>query len=283
MVIKEQKNIALKGKHGRPVVTDVYYAEGKKNMPVIIFSHGYKGFKDWGTWNLMAEAFAEQGFFMVKFNFAFNGGTLDEPFDFPDLNAFGENTFTKELDDLDVVLNWITGNDFPYAEHRNASDISLLGHSRGGGTVLIKAEEDERVKKVITLAAVSDFGSRFPSGPELHAWKENGIAYVENTRTKQQMPHLYEFYSNFKENEERLTISRAAASLDKPMLIIHGTKDPTVDVSNAHHLKEWNPAADMFLIEGADHVFGGSHPWKENELPDAFKKIVERVSMFVKE
>ena len=282
MVIKEEKNIALTGKHSRPVVTDLYYSEEKENKPVIIFSHGYKGFKDWGTWNLMAEEFARNGFVFIKFNFSFNGGTLKEPIDFPDLEAFGENTFTKELDDLDVVLNWVTGPDFLCKEMADTSNISLIGHSRGGGIVIIKAAEDKRVKNLITLASVSDFGNRFPSGAELEAWKKNGVAYVENGRTKQQMPHRYEFYADFRENEERLTISRAAKRLEIPFLIIHGTKDPTVDVSNAHQLKEWSPHADMLLLEGSNHVFEASHPWEGTDLPTPFKRIIERVTMFLK-
>ncbi|WP_424492684.1 alpha/beta hydrolase family protein [Salinimicrobium sp. GXAS 041] len=283
MVIKKIKNIPLQGKHGRPVVTDVFYSEKEEKKPVLIFCHGYKGFKDWGTWNLMAEEFAGNGFMLIKFNFSFNGGTLEQPIDFPDLDAFSENTFLKELDDLDVVLDWVSGKDFPHKPYADTSSISLIGHSRGGGTVTVKAAEDDRVTKLITLASISDFGNRFPSGPELEAWKENGIAYVENSRTKQQMPHLYSFYTNFKENEERLTISRAAKQLEIPFLIIHGTADPTVNVDNAQHLKEWNPNAELFLLEGSNHVFEGIHPWSEKGLPDAFKKIVARVTQFVRE
>ena len=278
------KNIALKGKHGRPVVTDVFYSEKEEKKPVLIFSHGYKGFKDWGTWNLMAEAFAKRGMMLIKFNFSFNGGTLEQPVDFPDLDAFGENTFIKELDDLDVILNWINDEEnFPYARYADKENISLMGHSRGGGTVIIKAAEDIRINKLITLASVSDFGNRFPSGPELEAWKKNGIAHVENARTKQQMPHLYEFYTNFKDNEERLTISRAAKKIDIPFLIIHGTQDPTVDVDNAKQLKQWNSDADLFLLEGSNHVFEASHPWSEEELPKPFRHIIDRVTIFIKE
>lgn len=281
MVIKQEKNIALEGKHQRPVVTDVFYSEEERKKPIIIFCHGYKGFKDWGTWNLMAEAFAKNGFFFVKLNFSHNGGTLEQPIDFPDLDAFGENTFIKELDDLDMVLNWVCGKDFPYSESADTSRISLMGHSRGGGTVIIKAAEDERVSSLVTLASVSDFADRFPKGAELEAWKENGIGFVENSRTKQQMPHLYGFYLNFKENEERLTISNAAKKLQIPFLIIHGTEDPTVNVDNAKHLKEWNPKAEFFLLEGSNHVFEGSHPWEEKELPKAKKMIVEKVTDFL--
>ncbi|NJX17272.1 alpha/beta hydrolase family protein, partial [Tamlana crocina] len=124
-----------------------------------------------------------KGFLFIKFNFAFNGGTLEEPIDFPDLDAFGENTYTKELDDLHVLINWIFSEDFPYADMVDLSRFSLMGHSRGGGVVVVKAAEDERVQKLITLAAVSDFGDRFPRGEELEAWRQKGIAYIENLRT----------------------------------------------------------------------------------------------------
>lgn len=280
MVIKKKRNIALEGKHQRPVVTDVFFEEDNTPKPVLIFCHGYKGFKDWGLWDLMAEAFARRGFFFIKFNFSFNGGTLEQPIDFPDLDAFGENTFTRELDDLEVVLDWISNENSEYSNYVDLSNISLMGHSRGGGTAIIKASEDDRISRLITLASVSDFAARFPQGKEFEAWKAAGIGYITNTRTKQQMPHRFSFYEDFEANEERLTISRAVRSLDKPFLIIHGTEDLTVNVDNARHLKEWCPKAELFLLEGADHVFGGSHPWEKEELTQDFLRIVEKVTAF---
>ena len=282
MVIKKETNIPLPGKHSRPIPTDVIFSDDAGKKPVLLFCHGYKGFKDWGAWNLMAEEFAKKGFLFIKFNFAFNGGTLEEPIDFPDLDAFGENTYTKELDDLEVVIDWITGKDFPYANIADASRLSLMGHSRGGGVVVIKAAEDRRIKKLISLAAVSDFGDRFPKGEELEAWKQKGIAYIENSRTKQQMPHLIDFYEDFKANEERLTISRSAKGLQIPFLIIHGTEDPTVSMENAHELNQWAQNSEMFLLEGSDHVFEMAHPWEPRELPEAMQKIVDKVSLFIK-
>ncbi|MGB7842268.1 MAG: alpha/beta hydrolase fold domain-containing protein [Salinimicrobium sp.] len=283
MVIKKQLNIALPGKYGRPIPTDVFGTEEGKNKPVLIFCHGYKGFKDWGGWNLMAEDFAVKGITVVKFNFAFNGGTLEDPIDFPDLDAFGENTYTKELDDLEVVIDWISSSDFPFAETTDLSRLSLMGHSRGGGVVVIKAAEDPRIQSLITLAAVSDLGSRFPRGEELEAWKQKGIAYVENMRTKQQMPHLFDFYEDFKQNEERFTISKSAKMLDIPTLIIHGTEDPTVSVESAEQLHKWISGSEVFLLKGSDHVFEMSHPWKKDKLPAAMEKMIEKVSGFIKE
>ena len=283
MVVTQHKNIALSGLHGRPIATDVFYTNTEKNKPVLIFCHGYKGFKDWGAWNLMAEAFAKKGFFFIKFNFAFNGGTLEEPIDFPDLDAFGENTYTRELDDLHVLLTWIFSEEFPYADKVDPSRLNLMGHSRGGGVAVVKAAEDERIQKLITLAAVSDFGDRFPKGAELEAWRQKGIAYIENARTKQKMPHLYDFYEDFKNNEKRLTISRAAKELKIPALIIHGTGDPTVSVDNAHDLHEWILNSQLFLLKGSDHVFEISHPWENNHLSPAMEQVVEKTVEFMME
>ena len=63
------KKNTLKGKHNKPILMDTFYKETNQPKPVLIFCHGYKGFKDWGAWNLMATAFANAGFFFVKFNF----------------------------------------------------------------------------------------------------------------------------------------------------------------------------------------------------------------------
>lgn len=281
MVIRKYLNNPLKGKHGRPVITDVFYSDEGENKPILIFCHGYKGFKDWGAWNLMAEEYAKRGFLFVKFNFAFNGGTLEEPIDFPDLDAFGENTYTKELDDLEVLLDWMFSEDFPFSGISDLSNIGLMGHSRGGGVVVIKAEEDKRIKKLITLAAVSDFGDRFPQGQELAAWEQKGIAYIENSRTKQQMPHLFDFYEDFKANEERLTISRAAKALGIPTLVIHGTQDETVALQDAYDLKKWINDSELFLLEGSDHVFEISHPWDKSHMSPAMNKIVEKTCEFL--
>ena len=94
--MKILKNIIVEGKHQKPIVTDVFYQENLNPKKVVIFCHGYKGFKDWGAWNLMAETFANAGFFFIKFNFSHNGGTVEQPIDFPDLEAFGNILILKK-------------------------------------------------------------------------------------------------------------------------------------------------------------------------------------------
>ncbi|WP_405563840.1 alpha/beta hydrolase family protein [Polaribacter sp. Asnod6-C07] len=272
--MKILKNIIVDGNHQKPIVTDVFYKPTNQPKKVVIFCHGYKGFKDWGPWNLVAEDFAKADFFFIKFNFSHNGGTIEQPIDFPDLEAFGNNNYTKELDDLKSIIDWIS-NDNTFKNEANIDDISLIGHSRGGGIVLLKANEDNRVKKVITLAAVCDFGKRSSTIGDLENWKKNGVKYVVNGRTNQQMPHFYQFYENYKLNEACLSIPNAVKNLDIPQLIIHGNKDDAVFISEGENLKKWNPDAQFKVIENANHVFNVSHPWKQNNLSQELKETVE--------
>ena len=140
------KNIIIPGKHNKPIITDVFYTENNTPKPVVIFCHGYKGFKDWGAWNLAAMEFVNNELFFVKFNFSHNGGTVENPIDFPDLEAFGQNNFTTELNDLEDIINWIANNS-KFKDEMDSTNITLIGHSRGGGIVSIKASENSKISK----------------------------------------------------------------------------------------------------------------------------------------
>lgn len=276
------KNQILEGKHSKPILLDTFYNETSQPKPILIFCHGYKGFKDWGAWDLMAKSFAEAGFFFMKFNFSHNGGTVEQPIDFPDLEAFGNNNYTKELDDLETVIDWVFTN-HEFQNELNTNQIYLLGHSRAGGIVTIKAEEDQRVTKVITLAGVCDFGSRSATKGDLKQWKKDGVKYVMNGRTKQQMPHYIQFYEDFIENEVRLTIKRAVENLSISHLILHGDKDTSISVEEAKKQHEWNPQSELVIITNADHVFNTKHPWVNETLSKELQEVVEKSIDFLKQ
>ncbi|MFK5958836.1 MAG: alpha/beta hydrolase fold domain-containing protein [Lutibacter sp.] len=266
--------------HSKPIVTDVFFIKNNIKKPIVIFCHGYKGYKDWGAWNLAAKFFAKKSFFFVKFNFSHNGGTIENPIDFPDLEAFGQNNFIKELNDLDDVVEWVLNNP-DYKNEINTENIILIGHSRGGGIATIKASENKKITKLISWAGVSDFGARFPKGEQLIAWKKQGISYILNSRTNQKMPHLYEFYQNFKENESRLTIKNAVGKLKIPHLIIQGEKDEVVLPIEAKNLHAWNPKSELIFIEEMNHPLGCSQPYKNSTMPIYLKKAVKHSIDFI--
>jgi len=273
-----ERNIIIENPETRNFLADAYFTESAEKMPLVIFAHGYKGYKDWGAWDLMAKRFAEAGFFFVKFNFSHNGTTLENPTAFDDLEAFGNNNFSKEMLDYDAVLNH-----FSKREEIDPERIAVIGHSRGGGITLIKACEDERIKAVVSLAGVSHFGYRFPSGDRMEEWKNSGVMYSENARTKQQMPHYYQFYEDYRTNEQRFSVQYAAQHLDKPLLIVQGSNDDAVKDKEAFLLSEWCKNSQLEILEGANHTFGASEPWKDKELPADLSRATSLMTEFFKQ
>jgi len=277
MELIKEMNIKLQNPDTRDFLADALYPEAGEKLPLVIFVHGYKGYKDWGAWNLMAEKFAEAGFFFVKYNASHNGTTVEDPHNFADLEAFGNNNYSKELSDLGVVIDHFVKN--PKVDDQK---IILIGHSRGGGISIIKTCEDERINGLITLASVDSL-ERFPKDEALENWKKEGVYYVLNGRTKQEMPHYYQFYEDFENNVHRFDVERAAEMAKAYVLIIHGTNDESVSVKNAEHLHILNPNSELFLVEGADHTFGAKEPWTENRLPENLNTITEKCIDFVNE
>ncbi|WP_163517995.1 alpha/beta hydrolase family protein [Gelidibacter japonicus] len=276
-----QKNIILERPDKKPILWDAFFNATDIQKPLVIFCHGYKGFKDWGAWDVVAEAFAKADLFFVKFNFSHNGGTMDQPIDFPDLEAFAENNYSKELEDLDDLIKFLHSTSNPFQAEINPNKLIIIGHSRGGGIATIKASEDQRVTQLITWASVSDFGSRTATSGELEQWKKDGVKYVLNSRTKQQLPHNYQFYEDFKAHETRLNIEQAVKKLNIPHLIIHAKEDPSVKYSEAEDLHTWNPKSILFPIKKSDHVFGASHPWQDSTLPKPLKMVVQKSIEFI--
>ena len=139
MKLIKRKNIILKSE--KEFLADAIFPVLGEKLPLLIFVHGYKGYKDWGTWELMGEKFAKAGFYFVKFNMSYNGTTIEDPNSFADLEAFGQNNYSRELDDLEIVIDY-----FKVQKEIDPQNIVLLGHSRGGGVSVIKASENQNIK-----------------------------------------------------------------------------------------------------------------------------------------
>ena len=280
--MNSQKNILISGEAKKPIALDIFYRSVTK-QPLVIYAHGFNGFKDWGHFDLIAKHFAEAGFCFLKFNFSHNGTTPEAPEDFVDLEAYGNNNYTKELGDLQRVIDWSLSMENPAHAVIDANKVFLIGHSRGGGIVLLKAAEEKRVKAVTTWASVADAKTPWGSWTDerIQHWKESGVDYYTNSRTKQQMPLYYQLYEDYQANRERLNILKAASQLSIPLLICHGTKDEAVAVEKAHQLKEAAANAELFLLE-TDHVFGRKHPWPDAHLPRPMQQVVDKTIAFFK-
>ncbi|RSK47037.1 alpha/beta hydrolase family protein [Hymenobacter rigui] len=271
--------------HSRPFAADARFVADGRPKPVVVFVHGFKGFKDWGHFNVLADWFARQGFVLVKLNLSHNGLVVGGTGDLEDLEAFGRNNFSLELDDIGVLLDTLFSAEqtaLPAAE-MDLSCLALIGHSRGGGLVLLKTAEDPRVKAVVTWAAISDVNPGWPE-PLMQQWQQQGVFHVENSRTGQQLPLYFQIVEDYHKNRLRLDIRHGLRRKLKgrPLLVLHGDQDETVPLARAHQLKEWQPAAELVVLPGVTHNFGGAHPWQQQQLPAEAQQAAEATVEFLR-
>ena len=273
-MIKKKTFILEDGNH-LPIIGDLTFKNTNASK-LVIFCHGYKGFKDWGCWNLVANKFAFNDIKFLKFNFSHNGGTIENPIDFPNLEAFSKNNYSLELSDVSRIIEFLLNNKEGLFQF---NELNIIGHSRGGGIATLAADKHS-LNKLITWASVSDFGERFPNEKELLIWKKNGIRFVENNRTKQMLPHLYQFYEDFINNKRKLNIKNSIQNFDGKSLICHGSLDQAVNISNAQKLVHWGKNSSFFKIR-SNHTFGARHPWKDKLLPEDLNLICNETISFL--
>lgn len=274
----KNKKFTIDGCKEKSIPLDLTFDSNQNQKGLIIFVHGFKGFKDWGTHPLLAQYFAEHGFSFLKFNFSHNGMSIENQMDFTDLEAFGHNTFSMELEELHKVIDYsLSGKDFP-----KPKSITLIGHSKGGGISILETARNPKVDHLITWASTADFSQLWPKEEE-EQWRKEGVRFVMNGRTKQQMPQYKVILADFEKNEEALNILKHTKTIQQPWLIVHGTKDPAVSFWKARLLKEVNPNAQLFPVAGADHVFGAQHPYEEVKLPADLLKVAEQCIRFLNE
>jgi pimeloyl-ACP methyl ester carboxylesterase len=266
----------------KPFGLDAFYLQDGKAKPVVIFIHGFNAFKDWGHFDLVAEAFANAGFTFIKFNLSHNGNTPTRPTEFVDLQAYGNDKFSTDLNDIGLVLNYLHKSDCPFKREMDLGKISLVGHSRGGALVMLKAGEDPRIKAIATWASIKST-RHFWTKANIEKVKQDGVVYYVNGRTKQKLPLYYAYYEDVLLNPERLDVEKAVRNLKIPALITHGDADESVPMAFVETLQEWKPDAEKFLVEGAAHTFGAYHPFDKDTLPDLAQKLVDKTIGFFKE
>lgn len=278
MVTKRSFNI--QNEYGDNLTTDIRYNEGKENLPLVIFVHGFKGFKDWGGFPYMLEKLAEEDIFAAGFNFSYNGvgEKEDELVHFTRLELFAKNTFSRELDDLGSIIDFFDENRDKYNYDFNT--LTLIGHSRGGGCVILKTSQDKRVKKLITLASISYY-DRYTDRKK-NEWKEKGYIEEPNSRTGQIMRMDLSLLEDIENNKERLDIQAAMKRIDVPVLILHGEQDLSVDYSHADMLYTASnkDKTKYELIEKTGHTFGIMHPFEGTTK--AFEDVITKSIEFIK-
>jgi uncharacterized protein len=268
-----QEQFSLVGAAGKTICGDLTYDDKNTNTPLVIFIHGFKGFKDWGAHNLAARYFVQNGYRYLKFNLSHGGVSQNQLHDVTDLEDFANNTISKEMIDVDIIIDHCV-------KFLGTDKVFLIGHSRGGGLGILQAANNPHVKGLVTWSAIADFSSLWKKEQEKE-WRKTGKIEVLNARTKEKMPLNVTLLQDFEENREKLNILNAAKQINIPWLIIQGDEDVNVPFETAQKLADANAASRLLKIKGANHVYGAVHPYPGESLPSQLLEVCEKSLKFL--
>lgn len=196
---------------------------------IVVLGHGVTGNKDRPFIVELAEGLAKAGIAALRFSFSGNGASG---------GRFIDSTITKEVADLGCVLDALR-------EHH----ICYAGHSMGGAVGVIRASQDDRIRRLVSLAgmvhtrafAEREFGAVTPDDGSM--WDDPNCplsqAYMDDMAAIDSVVHL-------------------GPTIKVPWLLLHGTEDDVVPIQDARDIfaKASGPKK-LLEIKGANHVFAG--------------------------
>ncbi len=221
---------------GISIVGQLFLPAGKGPYPVVCICHGIPAGnpeeKKDGGYSELAERMCREGFAVLTFNFR---GTGESGGNF-DLAGWAR--------DLETVIDYLWK--LPEIDRAH---LSLLGFSGGAAVAIYVAANDERVSCVAACACPAEF--TFLSGvdePQKMVDYFRGIGIIRD----EDFPASAEKWLNgFNEIRPSDYIAGIAP---RPLLLVHGNKDETVDVDHARQLYEKaGEPKQLVIIDGAGH------------------------------
>ncbi|MFC1914113.1 alpha/beta hydrolase [Chloroflexota bacterium] len=221
---------------GISIVGWLYLPEGESRYPTVCLCHGIPSGNPPdpgdGGYPALAERICREGFAVLIFNFrgtADSGGNLD---------LLG---WTR---DLQAVIDYL--RDLPEVDK---SRLSLVGFSGGAAVSAYVAAGDSRVSSVALCSCPAEF--------TLLTRTDNPLSIIDRFRNigairdEDFPPSVEEWLNSFRLIRPIDYIARIAP---RPVLLVHGNSDKTVDISHAHRLyaKAGEPK-QLEIIAGAGH------------------------------
>lgn len=253
---------------------------------VVLFVHGFLGYKDYGMFPYLAQTTSRAGFITHRFNMSHSGMTNNiETFERPDL--FGRDTWNKQVEDLLAVVRAmdkgeLEGRGLPYI---------LFGHSRGGATVLLTAGRmfrDSVEPRLLQLplpagviAVASPSSACNLSDADKKQVLDQGYWEIVSNRTGQKLKIDKNWLVEQLDNPADHDLALHVSSIMCPVTIVHGERDPSVPVECAGEIENWVKSGvihEAHIIEGADHVFNTVNPMtSDSTVSSQLRELVDIV------
>ena len=218
--------------------------------PLVVLVHGHGGTRqENGAFTELASMLAEVGIASIRMDFPGCGDSTE---------AFTHNNITNMLHDVDAA--------FEYAVAQPGIDdgrVGMLGHSMGGRLAMLTIADEPAYSATVLWAPVALDGGE--PMLEYFGGKEQYMSIRNEALKKGQVTftapwgQVQELGEKFFEDLERSEPLEAIARYRGHLLVVHGSADTAINVSNgriASHAALTTASAELRIIEGAGHGFG---------------------------
>ncbi len=238
---------------------DIRKTGTSSKKPLVIVSHGFKGFKEWGFLPYLSERMAEKGAIVYTQDFSLNG-IIDAEKRTYDIDKFSRNTISQALSDIDYLINHCKEE---YKEEWNG-DVYLFGHSLGGGISIVAGKKFEAVKKIAVWGSISTFDRYSQRQKEI--WRKRGVMEFNDQTTGETFKIDICYLEDLESNADEFSIMGSIKNLEKPLLILHGHVDVTVRPVEAQRMYDESnkKITNLVVQEKTNHTFGVVHPFIES-------------------
>lgn len=226
-----------------------YIPETDKKVPLVIFSHELGN--DHTAGERYAQRLAKNGYGAYIFDFC--GGTVGG--NRSDGDNVGMSVMT-EVSDLEAVLNDAATWDF--VDNRK---IVLLGGSQGAVVTAVTGCRNEK-----TIAGMMLMYPPLMIPSDMH----------EQFSTMDAVPEEFDLFGgwihvgrNYATDVWDLDVYEELSQFQKKVLLMHGDRDSTVDISISQRAAEVIPNCEFYTIKGGGHEFFGE------QFEDAMSHILD--------
>ncbi|MEL6378636.1 MAG: bifunctional alpha/beta hydrolase/OsmC family protein [Pseudomonadota bacterium] len=223
----------------------------------VLFAHCFSCSKDIKAAREIGRAMRAEGFAVLRFDFTGLGASAGD---------FANTNFSSNVNDLVAAADYLRA-------HHQAPSL-LIGHSLSGAAVISAAREILEVRGVVTIGAPAH-------ADHVLAHVSDQRAEIERTgeATVQLSGRPFTIKKQFLHDLENQQVLEHAATLARPLLVLHAPRDMTVGIENASALFGVAKHPKSFVsLDNADHLLSTASDaryaasviaaWARRYLPD---------------
>lgn len=228
-----------------------------KNAPFFLITHGTLAHNKMEIISAMQTELAAENFSSLAVNLSYSINARQSAM--LDCGITHQHKHEDAVSELAAWVKWV--------QQAGYNDVYLVGHSRGGAqTAWYMTQSPPLIIKGAVLIApannspektIANYKKNYGTTPSEALSAQQGKTMLEN------IDFIYcrkahvakDTFNSYYKNEPRFAFSHSAKTIDQPLLVVAGSEDEIVPLTQADVDAIQKDNASFLMVDGADHFF----------------------------